>query len=80
MQNNSILTTMTIDEQNKLYNEMFHAIVKQIIADYKSGETDCLEDLLLTNIDIMHLINYLPQEEQSKYAIFLLPLELRTKY
>lgn len=80
MQKTNILSTLTIDEQNTLYNEMFHALVKQIIADYQSGKTDALEDLLLTNIDITQLINYLPEEVQSKYAFFLLPLELRTKY
>ena len=70
---------LTLDEQNKLYNEMFNAVVKQIIADYKSGETDCLEDLLLTNIDIKYLINYLPAQEQEKYRIFLIPEEERTQ-
>lgn len=80
MQKPSILSTLTIDEQNALYNEMFHALVKQIIADYQSGKTDVLEDFLLSHIDIMHIINYLPEEVQSKYAFFLLPLELRTKY
>lgn len=74
------IVKMTIEEQNTLYNEMFHAVVKQIIADYKSGQTDCLEDLLLTNIDIKYLISFLQKEEQEKYAIFLQPLDTRTKY
>lgn len=71
---------VSIEEQNKLYIEMFNAIVKQIIADYQSGQEgniDCLQDLLLTNINMEQLIAYLPEEEQSKYALFLLPMDER---
>jgi hypothetical protein len=71
---------VSIEEQDKLYNEMFNAIVKQIIADYQSGQQgniDCLQDLLLTNIEMRQLLAYLPEEEASKYSVFLLPMDKR---